>query len=299
MKRLISLLMIAYIYQQCVFATPIHLTEAIKTKAVSAVIRYNPTGTHYTEPLLLELTNNSNSTVNISIENGDIFIPNETVRQNIVATKAYLFTLLPAQKKTSKIKGMCIEQNDAAGAASTLYTITKGKNDTLKKLATFIAEKNYQTSAAQFAVWAFIDRNDVNNIYSSDSAEENDLKKFIAKLTGKSYTIKSNDYTTNYYAPPKEKVGGNFEYNFSKTSDVQIAMFNKNGILVRELFNQKQVQPGIHKFNFAYDASVYTDDIYYFKLITNNEVFMSQKWNAGEMRERFKQRVLQRLENKN
>lgn len=99
MKRLLSFLFIAFVIQQFIFAMPIHLTDAIKSKAVSVVIRYNPTGTHYTEPLLLELTNNSNSTVNISIENGDIFIPNETVRQNIVATNAYLFTLLPAQKK--------------------------------------------------------------------------------------------------------------------------------------------------------------------------------------------------------
>lgn len=63
--------------------------------------------------------------------------------------------------------------------------------------------------------------------YSSDSTK-NGLKKFMASLTGKTFTIKSKkDYKTNYYAPPKEKVGGNFEYSFTKPQDIQIAMFDK------------------------------------------------------------------------
>ncbi|MFN8238167.1 MAG: hypothetical protein U0T77_08365 [Chitinophagales bacterium] len=117
----------------------------------------------------------------------------------------------------------------------------------------------------------------------------------MASLTGKTYQLKTNDYRYNYYSPPREKVGGNFEYNFSKPQDVQIAMFDKNGILVRELFNQKKVAPGEHKMNFEFDSSVYTDDVYYFKLIAMNEVLVSEKWDIQAIRDSFKQKVQDRI----
>ena len=86
-------------------------------------------------------------------------------------------------------------------------------------------------------------------------------------------------------------MGGNFEYNFSKSQDVQIAMFDKNGILVRELFNQKKVPSGSHTFTFEFDSNVYTDDVYYFKLIAMNDILVDQKWDVKGIRDSFKKKI--------
>lgn len=273
-------------------ANTVKLNDAIKSNMISASIHGNGNSTHYLEPVVLELANNGGTAVSILIENGDMFIPADSNKQNIVVTSSELIVLQPKTKKAIPVKGMCTEHNNASGDESTVYTFKPVANEKLKKLAKFISEKKYQSTAAQYAVWSLMDDDDINSIYSSDSTEENDLKKFMASLTGKTFAVISKkDYKTNYYAPPKEKVGGNFEYSFTQAQDIQIAMFDKNGILVRELFNQKKVPAGTHKLNFEYDSSVYTDDVYYFKLIVGNEVMVNRKWDVQAMRDSFKKKL--------
>lgn len=297
MKNFVALLLLFAFIPCNIFGNAIKLNEALTGKKIKGTIHGNSKSTHYFEPIIVDLTNISNEPINIGIDNGDMFIPNQENIQNIVVTEPQIITLQPNQRKIVKVKGMCTEKNDAAGDDSILYTFQPGKNDTLKKIANFITEKKYQTSAAQYAVWCLTNNVNLNNIIAADSSEENNLRRFMAKLTGKTFAVQSKDYKTNYYAPPREKVGGFFEYTIPFDRDVQIAMFNKDGILVRELFNQKKVTEGTHKMNFEYDSSVYTDNIYYFKLIIDNNVFMSQKWDAGAMRDRFKKKVEDKLKN--
>lgn len=277
---------------QIAFCNPVKLHEALKSKKIIGSIHGNSSSTHYLEPVVLELTNISSEPISISIEDGDMFIPSDSDKQNIVVTASQLLVLQPKEKKAVNVKGMCTEPNDGSGSNETIYTFKPESNEQLKKLSQFINQKGYQSSAAQYAVWSLVSDRDINSIYSSDSTEENELKRFMAALTGKTFSLKSkNDYKTNYYAPPKERVGGNFEYSFTKPQDIQIAMFDKNGILVRELFNQKKVPAGTHKLNFEYDSSVYTDDVYYFKLIVGDEVMVNRKWDVQVMRDSFKHKI--------
>ncbi len=295
MKRIGFIFLIFMVFHHSVLGVSIKLNDAFNNKKIVGEIRGNSASTHYLEPIILDLTNSSNEFVNITIDNGDLFIPIDDTKQKIIVTSPQIITLQPKQRSILKIKGMCIQRNNAAGNNDTKYIFKTGDNEKLKNIAVFINEKKYQSTAAQQAVWCLVDNVDFNTIIAADSSEENNLKRFMAKLTGKTYAVQAKDYTTSYYAPPREKVGGMFEYTIPIDKDVQIAMFNKDGILVRELFNQKKVVAGTHKINFEYDSSVYTDDVYYFKLIVNNNIFLSQKWDAGAMREKFKKNMQKRI----
>lgn len=291
-KKNPALLLLFFVFNSIpIFAKTISFGEALVNKKITYTARGNSNSTHYLEPIILEITNNSNEIFNINIENGDEFFPTDTNIQNIVITEPNLIVLQPKEKQSVKLKGMCTERYNSGGNKETIYTFSPNKNEQLTKLANFISTKKYQTSAAQYAVWSLMNNYDLNSIYAADSIEENNLKKFMASLTGKTYAIKTKDYKYNYYAPPREKVGGNFEFNFSKSKDVQVAMFNENGILVRELYNEKKVPAGNHKINFEYDSSVYTDAVYYFKLIAGNEILINQEWNAQTLRDRFKKKM--------
>ena len=290
-KKLILLLLLLAFNMNFIFSKTITFNEALLSKKIQYTAHGNSNSTHYLEPIILEIANNSNEIFYINIENGDQFFPTDTNKQNIVITEQKLIVLQPKEKQSIKLKGMCTEQNNASGNDETVYTFNAKKNEQLTKLANYISTKKYQTSAAQYAVWSLMNNSDINAIYAADSTEENDLKKFMASLTGKTFAVKMKDYKYNYYTPPREKVGGNFEYSFSKAQDIQIAMFDENGILIRELFNQKKVPAGAHKISFEYDSSVYTDAIYYFKLIVGNEVMVNRKWNAQAMRDSFKNKI--------
>lgn len=275
-------------------AATIPLADALQQKKITCNFKGNEKSTHYLEPILMEITNLGNAPISLQIKSGDMFIPTDATYQNIVTTENKLIALKANSKLTVPLKGMCTESSNSSGNGKTIYTYQPNTNEKLIKLASFIAEHKYQTATAQHAVWALMNNEDVNNIYGADSTEERQLRKCVATITGKTFEVISKDYKTNYYAPPKQKVGGKFEYNIVVPKDVQIAMFNTNGILVRELFNQKNVAAGNHQFSFEYDASVYTEDVYYFKLIAANNVVVSTKWDAKSMRDKFKQKIQNR-----
>ncbi|MCB0513574.1 MAG: hypothetical protein KDC60_04005, partial [Bacteroidetes bacterium] len=73
------------------------------------------------------------------------------------------------------------------------------------------------------------------------------------------------------------------------------AMFDTTGILVRELFNQKQYQPSNgQKIKYEFDFTVYQNDKYFVKLIVDNEVIMTRPINAKSFRDKYKQLYEQR-----
>lgn len=274
------------------FANAIRLDDHAAKYSVRYTVHGNSFSTHYLEPLVLEITNTGKENVVVQINNGDLFIPDDSRKQNIVITAPQNISLRAGQTRTLSLKGMCTEPNDGSGDSSTIYTFLAGKNDTLSKLANFIDEHHYQSSAGQYAVWSLVEKErDLNSIYSADSTEENSLKRFVAALSGRTYAVKGKDYRYNYYEPPREKLGGNFQFSFSKPKDVQIALFDKNGILVRELYNQKLVAPGDHNFHFEFDSSVYTDDTYSIKLIFGNEVMIDQEVKVKDIRDAFRKKI--------
>ncbi|MCB0508780.1 MAG: hypothetical protein R2739_07290 [Chitinophagales bacterium] len=277
------------------FCKAIPLQDAIVKKMVHCTITGNDASIHYLEPIIIAVENKGNQTLQLTINSGDLFIPNDEKRQNIIATQAELIVLKPNEKIQKKIRGMCTEQSDMSGNSSIHYSIRPSKNDTLTELANFIAANKFQSAAGQLAVWTIADNSDINTVFSADSTEQEILKKYLAQLTGKTFAVKTNDYKTNYYAPPKSKVSGSIEFNFLDTKDVQVAMFNENGILVREIYNQKNIPPGKHTFQFSYDGSIYTDDIYHIKLIAGMDVMVDRVWDVKAMRDA----LIKKIEDKN
>jgi hypothetical protein len=70
---------------------------------------------------------------------------------------------------------------------------------------------------------------------------------------------------------------GNFEFDFPSASHVTIGMFNKDGIIVRELYNNPTHPKGAQKLHFEFDAGEYNDKFYYIKVIVDGEVFIAKK----------------------
>jgi hypothetical protein len=282
MKKILPLLIL--LSAEISFAANLTLYEALKSSNISHIIHGNSASTHYLEPIVLELTNKSSEPYRISVETGDMFIPDNTALQNIVITATDFLSLKPNSTQKFKLKGMCTESHDGSGNDKTAYTFQSSQNPKLKQLCDFISTKKYQTAAAQNAVWTLMNNDDLNNIYAADTLEENNLIRFMAALVGKKIPAKNpNDYRNNYHATtPVQSVSGELNYSFSRTQDIQIAMFNSRGVLVRELVNKKKVTPGRYTQTYQFDSSVYPEDVYQIKLIMNNEIALSQKWDKTD-----------------
>lgn len=282
MKKALPVLML--LFAQLSFAANISLREALQSPNIAYAFHGNAVSTHYLEPIVLELTNKSSEPFRITVETGDMLIPDNASLQNIVITATDLLSLKPNSTQKFKLKGMCTESGDGCGNEKTRYTFQASQNQKLKKLCDYINTKKYQTAAAQNAVWALMNNNDLGGIYAADTAEENNLIRFMASLTGKKIPAKNpNDYRNNYHlSPPVQSVSGEINYSFTQAQDIQIAMFDARGILVRELVNKKKLAPGRYTQTYQFDSSVYPEDVYHIKLILNNEIAMSQKWDKND-----------------
>lgn len=269
----------------------ISLSEAINQKIVSVEFKGNEESTHYFEPVMASIQNNTNSNYQIICDNGYLLEPADVKEQTLIITDEQLISLTPKQKVFKPIKAMCIEPSDRAGSELSTYTLKNNTDTLLDKMADFVDKNNYFTACAQEAIWTVVRKNPLYYIYGADTTEAKNLVNYIADITGwqKYDNSASNNYKYNFYIPPKEKLSGSFTFGFKSPKDIQVAMFNTDGILVRELFNQKQVPIVKNRIEYAFDFNTYTDDVYYVKLIVDNKVLMNRKIDAKSTRDKYKQ----------
>lgn len=253
---------------------PLHKLPGVK--GLQFELKHNPAGVHYLNPMLLEATNHSAEDLFVVVSPGEIYEPSNPSMQNLIVTRADTFKL-PAGGSISKpVAGMCIEPHDAAGNKGTHYTFLKSATDQLKLLSEFIAKKNYQSSAAQQAVWALVDKNPYPDIYSNDTAELMNLNRAMEKIAGIKTRTPEEIKKQNrlYYQPPsyESKYWGEFSFKHNHSSFLKLGLFNKRGIQVRELYNNPSHPSGTSKVAFAFDMGSYTDSTYYLVLVRDDRV---------------------------
>ncbi|MCB9033692.1 MAG: hypothetical protein H6553_07635 [Chitinophagales bacterium] len=267
----------------------INLYDAINQKIISVDFKGNEESTHYYEPVVASIQNNTNSNYTIICDNGFLLEPSDAAQQTLIITEEQMISLAPKQKINKQIKAMCIEPNDRSGNELSTYTLTNNTDTLLNKMADFVNKHQYYTACAQAAIWTVVRKNPLYYIYGADTTEANNLIDYIASITGWQKQQSPDSYQYNFYIPPKEKLSGSFTFGFKSAKDIQVAMFNTDGILVRELFNQKQVPPTKNRIEYAFDFNTYTDDTYFVKLIVDNKVLMDRKIDAKSTRDKYKQ----------
>ncbi len=271
----------------------ISINDAMKSKQINYTATANKNGTHYLGPIILTLTITENKELDIKINAGDIFIPTESKYQNIVITKRENIHLKPNGKSVIVLQGCCTESHDLGASATTVYLLGDNNDITLRKLAQYIDSSKFLGSGEQFAIWTLMNNEDYNNITSSDTIEELKLRKFVAKLQNKEFLLRKNTYHNNYYySPPSDsRIRGFFEIPAQIKDNIQIAMFDENNILIRELYNSKNQPSNDNRIIYQFDGSVYKNDIYYFKLIVNYEVKLNKKFNIKDIREQYGNKI--------
>lgn len=257
------------------------INEAINKKIIDVKIKYNTESIHYIEPVIIEIKNKTNNKFKISINTGNLIEPSDTAYQNFIVTENLLVNINNGVKKTIKPKGMCTEPYDMAGNEKLSYNFIENKDYKLIKIAKFISENNYNDAIGQKALWCVADNSkSLLEIIGYDSISRIKLIKVVAEITNKPIpSINKIRETYSGYTKPdrKETIGGMFEFSFPFSTKVHIAMFNPQGTLVRELYYNENELPGVHKINFEFDYTVYTDEFYTVKLIADNKVLLSSK----------------------
>lgn len=281
MNPLLSIALAAFILPLFFsYNTPLSLTDAMTERKISAQFTANLQSTHYEKPITMSLQNLTASTLLIRCKAGLIFHPADTDFQSIVVNQNHDITLAPGQKQDIHLSGFCVKASKSSPHSPMSYKLGKPAGGKLQQLIEFIEAKRYFDIAGQSAVWAVTNNYSLESILSFDGTEQKDLIDYMVQKLG--YTAPAppapDDYTRNLAARPTKKVvGGNFEFNLSRPRAIHAAMFNKDNIVVRELYNNPFQPAGNKKITFEFDASVYTDDMYYVRLIADGQVMLDRQ----------------------
>ncbi len=250
--------------------------KAVKEKIISYVANGNSKSTHFLKPLILKLQNLLNTSKTVKIENGQTFIAGDSAYQNLVVTKEMIVTIPANSVKTVELYAMCIEHHDSAPTDNVIYKEGKMAGPSLKGLTIIIEKKRYFDQIAQEAVWCIVNDNPIEDIAGFNNEEVLELQKYVCSVTGKKIPPPPapDDYLHNYnYTNFKRTIGGYFEFDFGKKSNVKVAMFNNRGIIIRELYNQTNITPGFHKIKFEFDGSAFEYGNYIIKMIIDGNVY--------------------------
>lgn len=259
---------------------PVSLDDAMQKNQISARAVAASGTTHFQQPVLLELKNNTAVSITLQVPVGRLFGNSNPGEQDFISTEPLYVNLVPNETKKVPVSAMCINASKAGPTAGNGFSIKKTAVGKLLSAATYIHDKKLSGSyLGQTVMWCVSDNNPLESIFGYEEQQERDAVGFLSKLLEKPVPPPpaADDYLRNPRVAPKIEVGGSFEFTFSRVKAVQIAMFDEQNIAVRELYNNPQQPPGRQEVNFAFDASVYRDKKYYIRFLCDNRVLMEQE----------------------
>jgi hypothetical protein len=243
--------------------------------------------THYHTPLEIKLKNLTTEPKTVQIDPGQIMVSKIESKQNFVITKQEIITLAPKQSRTLNLHAMCIERHDGAPNEYTGYDPGPMADSNLRMLAEKIAAEGLYSYEAQTAVWAMVGDYSLNQIVGYDTTTVRNLAQMAADAQGVELPPPPDpdDYSRSYYTPSytyKLRMGGEFSYSLWDESEIIIAMFDVDGIVVRELYKDQNCPAGKHNMEFDFDATEYTNDKYFVRLIEDGEIMLELEVDIPE-----------------
>jgi len=259
----------------------ITLEKALQTGLVQVSAKGNSASTHYGLPLRMQIKNLSNSPVNISAETGLLFLPEDSLAQGIILTQEQYIALQPGEQKTIDMAGMCINHQNRAPKSEDKFLFKGKATAELAEMAQFISQKRMQNVNGQRAIWLICDKEPLYNIISENSEEEQQLMQKIAAIRGETpltpeaceKRAETGAYTSTYL-----KISGTFGFNVAIASDVHIALFDENGIVLKEIYRDV-AQPGKHNVSYQFDATPHLGHKLYARLVSRHQLMIERKFD--------------------
>lgn len=284
---LTALIAIFYITQ----GKTINLLQAIHQKQVKVSIMGKPDNdpmfsegsSYYGKCLKMTLSNCSGSNMEYSIPAGSFIYPEDSSIQRMMIINSEMIVLAPGKTKTLGIYAMCTQMHDAAPQSETRLVMGNSSAGNLLALAQLIDQNNYVSSAAQHAIWALTDQNDIASIYCENEKEMNTLRSFVCKVLKKplptdEVSIDKNKTYVNIRNSIKKAYSGVVHFQTSERHQISMIMCDSTGNKILDFFKDQSC--GISKnvsINYEFEYYDYPKGTYYVKIIGNRkEVLASQ-----------------------
>lgn len=290
MKKIIVVVFICLsciITKDC-FSDTISIQDAVNKNLITCTVK--SIGGYIGQCVLLDIANKTVEDILIHVEAGRFMMPSDTTKQRMIITKDYFFLVNKNSSDTLKSYAMCTQMHNAAPSKNMLFKIGNMAEGNLLKLVQIISKNNFQTHAAQSAVWTVTDNNDITDVYSNDKNQTIILRSFVNEFkTVKDYYNNLTDYagfikisngigdsTFLNYKP--DKVEGAIQFELKEDKLLSLVLYNEKGETAKTCFRNKSYKAGNN--TITYDFSYYTvpKGNYHLKLFDNDGNILIDKF---------------------
>jgi hypothetical protein len=257
-------------------AEEVTLHQALKAGQISLTAKGSEGSTHYLKPVTLTLRNRSGKPLNIKVASGLWFNSADSNVQDMITTDTEWLALAPGETKSYPINGMCIQSRNAAPGSTDAYVYGGPATPKLNRMAQKIDSANWHNSQAQMALWAVANNNGVDPIFCYGDDVEFKIMCEAAKVLG--LPAPSRQSFEQRAAQPiryKAELKGKFSFTFSEKVPIHIALFDTNGIVLKEIYRE-EATPGKHTVEYTFDAYPYQGQTIYAKFIAFDDVLMTR-----------------------
>ncbi len=245
MKKLVVLAIPFFIYSAIVYGDTITLSQAVKLKMISISISGAPanensesyTPSYTGQCIQMKVENLTDKDIKVFLEAGRFLNPDDTTIQRMIVTKDQMIAIQKKQTKISKACAMCSQLLNHAPGPATPFSLGKKAEGKLLELAQLISKNNFQSNAAQSAIWAITDNDDIYNICSDNKEESKILRTFVKEAKGLTdvdvagnapfkLDINADGTFVKYSAG---KITGSFEFELTKDTKMSMVLVNEKG----------------------------------------------------------------------
>lgn len=254
---------------------PQDLEQALAQHKVQASVLSAENSSHYQNPVELTLVNISDAPLRVQIPAGSLFQPDDTTYQGYISNRDLVAELAPGETKALPVPAMCIHKHRSAPHDRVSYTYSGNAGGPLLQVAQMVQDMQLEGSVTgQQAVWTVSDGIPLEDVTSFDEPRRQAIVERLARITGRPVPTppSPDDYLRNLQGTPRFKIGASYDFRLSSVKAIHIAMFSRDNVVVRELYNNPAETPGQKHIDFYFDAGTYTDDLYYFRLLADGEI---------------------------
>jgi hypothetical protein len=286
MKRLIFLLIT--LISANVQADTISIQDALNKNLI--VLTVKSLGGHTGQCIIFTAQNKTSDNLLLRIEAGRFMMPSDSTRQRMIITRERIMALLPMASDTAKSYAMCTQMYKAGPSLKTIFSLGKMAEGNLLKLVELINKNNYQTMAAQSAIWTVADNNDITDVYSDDKGEMVILRKFVSEVKTKQvppknfsdnigfFKTKTDIDDSTYLKYSNGKIEGSIQFELTEDVSLYLTLYSENGTLVKSCFQNKLYKKGTNTIQYEFFYASTPRGNYHLKLYDSKGNILADKF---------------------
>ncbi len=186
--RIASAILLLLLISSASFAADMRTTLKRGIFSKQLVVKATSNGGLWANSLKLSITNTSDKNMSVTVDPGLIFVPDDTLYQNLVTLGSETLAIAPSATVDINLHAYCGKSYAFGPKKNLNYKFWKQGDSVMVKTLGYIKTNQVGNSLAQSAVWMFTNGHCLSTVYDhKEPAASENLIKYIAEL--KKYKI--------------------------------------------------------------------------------------------------------------